>query len=152
MIRIGRLTDYGIVLMTYVAAHPGHTHSAHELAMGTGLPLPTVSKLLRLLVRAGLLRSHRGVKGGYDLARPATEISVAGIVHALEGPIGLTQCGVDDGRDCEYESACLARTPWQKINRAVRKTLDGIMLSEMIGPAPTIPAAPPTTTARSSMR
>ena len=92
MIRITKQTDYGIVLLTHLAAHPDRHFNAPELAAEARLPLPMVSKILKLLAREGLLASHRGVKGGYSLARPAEEISMAEIIAALEGPIAITEC------------------------------------------------------------
>jgi len=135
MIRIGRLTDYGIVLMTHVAANAEEGHSATEIAADARLPLPTVSKLLRLLAKEGLLVSSRGAKGGYSLARPAAEISVAGIISAIEGPVALTLCTTDEHTaDCEYELKCPVRGPWQKINRAVRDALEDVTLADIVAP------------------
>ena len=141
MIRISRLTDYGIVLMSYMAAQPHRVHNAAEAAAGAHLPLPTASKLLRVLAREGLLASHRGVKGGYILARAPEQISVASIIRAVEGPIALTVCAVDPSGDCELELICPVRAPWQKINQAIRQALEGISLAEM---ATLIRQQPPT--------
>ena len=98
MFRLNKLTDYGIVLMAHVARSPEETpHTARSLAKETRLPLPTVGKLLRQLSEHRLLSSHRGVNGGYNLAREARSISVAEIILALEGPIGFTECSVVKG-------------------------------------------------------
>jgi len=121
--------------MTYVASAPDRAHTATEVATGAHLPVPTVSKLMRILAREGLLDSQRGVKGGYRLARPPEEISLAAIVSALEGPIALTLCTVDARHDCDYEPRCPVRRHLQKINRAIRKALEEIPLSEMSAPA-----------------
>jgi FeS assembly SUF system regulator len=136
MIRISRLTDYGIVLMSHMAAHPDETHNAAEIALAARLPVPTVSKLLRQLAHEGLLTSHRGVKGGYSLARRPEEISVASIIRVLEGPIALTACVTDLPGECEHESQCPVRGHWSRINHAVREALDGISLSDMASPMP----------------
>ena len=106
MIRLSRLADYGIVVMTHMARHPDRQHAAPEIAAQTQLPLPTASKILKGLVRAGLLISHRGVKGGYGLARSATAISVADVIVALEGPIALTACVEHGPGDCDIEALC----------------------------------------------
>ena len=133
MIRITKQTDYGIVLLTHLALHPERQFNAPDLAGETHLPLPMVSKILKLLAREGLLASHRGVKGGYSLAHPAEEISMARIVAALEGPIAITECvGVDS--DCSHEPVCAVRGNWQRINEAVRGALEGITLAEMAQP------------------
>lgn len=131
MIRISRLTDYGIVLLTHMAAHADHMHNANEAAAEAHLPLPTVSKLLRLLTKEGLLASHRGVKGGYGLVRPPEQISVAEIVAALEGPIALTACAANNASDCEHETLCPVRGHWNLINLAVRQALESITLADL---------------------
>ena len=134
MIRMSRLTDYGILLMTCVAKQRDSApHSARKLASMAHLPVPTVSKILKELARQGLLTGQRGVKGGFRLARPAMEISIADIVSALEGPIAFTDCGGDPG-SCELEDSCIVRSNWKKINNAVRGALEGITLSEMSHP------------------
>jgi len=87
MLRISKLTDYGIMLLTYMARGPALlTYSAPELAARSNLPLPTVSKLLKTLARRGVLIAQRGAKGGFSLARRPEDISVAEIIQALEGP------------------------------------------------------------------
>jgi len=134
MIRIGRLTDYGIVLMRHVAAHADRAHNASEIAAAAHLPAPTVSKLLRQLAREGLLASQRGVKGGYTLARPAEEISVAAIITALEGPIALTDCAAVEDPDCAHEPLCPVRSHWNRISLAIRDALEGVSLAEMAAP------------------
>ena len=137
MIRITKQTDYGIVLLTHLAAQPERHLNAPELAAETQLPVPMVSKILKLLVRDGLLLSHRGVKGGYSLARLPQEITMAEIITALEGPIAITEC-VDVSSDCSHERLCPVRSNWQRINAAVRGALEGITLAEMtsVVPAP----------------
>lgn len=134
MIRMSRLTDYGIVLMTHLAGHADEQWNAHELALGANLRLPTVGKLLRVLAKEGLLVSHRGVKGGYSLALPPAEISVARIIRALEGPIALTTCIVDSPGECEHEPLCPVRGHWQQINHAVRTALESVSLADLSVP------------------
>jgi FeS assembly SUF system regulator len=135
MVRMGRLTDYGVVVMSHFAAHPERLHNATEVASATRLHQPTVSKLLRLLARSGLLESHRGVKGGYSLARPPEQISAAAIIRALEGPVSLTVCSGEDG-PCEHEPACPVRGHWQGINLAVLRALESVSLSELASRKP----------------
>ncbi len=135
MIKIGRLTDYGIVLMSFMASHRDRAHNASEVAEEVHLPAPTVSKLLRELAREGLLESQRGAKGGYVLARDPDRISVAEIITVLEGPIALTACStLSDDPDCEHESLCPVRGHWTRINRAIRDALEGVSLAEMATP------------------
>ncbi len=133
MIRLSRLCDYGIVLMVELAGRAGGSHNARELAEGAGLPLPAVSKLLKTLTRQHLLISHRGAKGGYSLARAASEITAAEMITALEGPIGLTQCTSEPG-ECIQEASCHVREPWQRINTVMRNALASISLADLACP------------------
>ncbi len=134
MIRLTKQADYGIVLMTYLARIPNRHFAAPELATETRLPLPTVSKILKLLAREGLLESHRGAKGGYSLVRPPDRISVADMISVLDGPIAFTECIEDAPGVCSQESICQLRGNWQLINQAVRLALEGISLSELNHP------------------
>jgi FeS assembly SUF system regulator len=134
MIRLSRLTDYGIVLMVHLARDGGgEPRNARHLAAETDLPVPVVSKILKFLARDGLLASQRGSKGGYALARPARDISVPEMITALEGPISLTACTAHPGH-CEQESSCNVREPWQQINAAVHDALSGISLADLAAP------------------
>ncbi|OOG54983.1 SUF system Fe-S cluster assembly regulator [Rhodanobacter sp. B05] len=135
MLRVSRLTDYATVVMTCIAAHPVDVLSTAQIAEETHLELPTVSKLLKALGHAELVESFRGVNGGYRLARPASAISLAEIVEALEGPIGMTECSVAEGQ-CDRESQCGVRGSWQRINSVLDQTLRGITLADMLKPVP----------------
>ncbi|MBM3270638.1 MAG: SUF system Fe-S cluster assembly regulator [Candidatus Sericytochromatia bacterium] len=134
MIRMTKLADYGLVLLTHIARHEDDLHSAVELASAARLPLPTVGKVLKILARDGLLHSNRGAKGGYKLARKATEISVAEILQALEGPIAITECLEAGHTHCEYEPGCPTQANWVVVNRAIRSALERISLAEMAQP------------------
>ena len=135
MIKISKLADYGIVLMSYVArAGNGEVFTARELAAHAQLPLPTVGKVLKSLSRGGLLVSHRGVKGGYSLSKPADEVSITEMVAAVDGPIALTECSSSAPSLCELEDCCPVRTNWQKINQAVVTALSTLTLADMTCP------------------
>ncbi len=136
MIRMTKQADYGIVLMSRMAAEPEHLYTAGALAVETRLPVPTVSKILKLLAREGLLVSHRGVKGGYLLARPPEELSVAEVIAALEGPIAITECIDETPGLCSQEAFCPTRANWHRINHAIRQALEAITLAEMTQPLP----------------
>ncbi len=134
MIRMTKQTDYGIVLLTRMAALPDRQFNATKLAAESRLPQPTVSKILKVLARAGLLDSHRGVKGGYTLARDPETITVTEVIGALEGGIGITECIDDTPGECSHEARCPVRGNWHRINEAIRQALDGINLAEMAQP------------------
>jgi FeS assembly SUF system regulator len=132
---MSKLTDYGIVLLAHLARNPARaTCNTRCLASEAHLPVPTVSKILKALARAGLLVAHRGVTGGFSLARDPEEISMAQIISAMEGPITITECSDDVSRICEIERWCRVGTNWQRINQALRQALENIKLSEMTCP------------------
>ncbi|RUQ29027.1 MAG: SUF system Fe-S cluster assembly regulator [Candidatus Competibacteraceae bacterium] len=139
MIRITREADYGIVLMTALAQAEGQPRSAALLAQQRRLPLPMVSKILKALARAGLLASLRGVQGGYQLARPATEISAADIIGALEGPLAITECSDESHDGCARMEHCEVSGHWSRINRAIHAALQSVSLVEMSHPDPLQP-------------
>ena len=128
--RLSKLADYAVVTMSAAARHCGGARtSASALAAETGLPAPTVQKLVSKLSAAGLLRSTRGAGGGLQLARPAAAITLAEIIEAIEGPIGLTHC-VDD-RDCAVDHSCAVRPHWKVVNETVRGALAAIALTDL---------------------
>ncbi len=134
MIRITRQTDYGILLLSRMASHPmAEVHTAKRVAQQSHIPLPMASKILKALAKRGLLVSQRGVKGGYRLAAAAERISLADVIQALEGPIGITECSFNPG-GCEQEGCCPVQSNWQRISLAMRDALGRIPLSEMSAP------------------
>ncbi len=139
MFRMTKMTDYGIVLLTQFAAHDDRrAFTARELAHDTRLPLPTVGKLLKQLSHGGLLVSQRGTRGGYSLARPPREITVASIIATLEGPVAITEC--NGAVRCEHESFCATRPNWHVINDTIRASLDQLTLADMTRPLPPRPS------------
>jgi len=140
MIRMNKLTDYGVVLLTTFAREPAQGISARELSARTGIPQPTVVKLLKTLLKAGLLVSQRGTKGGYSLSRPPEEVPVSAVIEALEGPLAITECGMPG--TCEHERRCVARPNWAAVNDVIQQALSKLTLAEMTRPAPARPASP----------
>lgn len=132
MLRISRLTDYSTVLLAALAEEPQRVQTAASLAGQTRIAAPTVSKLLKQLQRAGLVVSTRGLHGGYQLARPAAQISAAAILDALEGPVALTDCSVGHG-NCEIEETCRVGRVWQRLNLAIRRALYDVSLAQLAG-------------------
>ena len=141
MLRVSKLTDYATVLLCQLALQPAVLRPATELAEATRLEPPTVSKVLKLLGSAGLVQSQRGVAGGYRLARPASEISVAQIVEAIDGPIGMTECSAQAGQ-CSHEPHCAARASWLRISLAIERVLADMTLADMLGGVPPPHASP----------
>ena len=129
MMRIGKLTDYATVLLATLANDRSRLLNATTLAERTHIAAPTVAKLLKQLHRAGLVDSTRGTRGGYQLSRPADEISAAAILDALEGPIALTDCSAGSG-NCYLEHSFQGSQTWHRWNAAIRKSLSDISLSQ----------------------
>ena len=132
MLRISRLTDYATVLLAALASEPQRVQTAASLAEQTRIAAPTVSKLLKQLQRAGLVSSTRGLHGGYQLARPASQISAAAILDALEGPVALTDCSAGHGQ-CDIEESCRVGRVWQRLNLAIRRALYEVTLAQLAG-------------------
>ena len=131
MIRLTNLADYGVVLMCHLARKPKDLHSAVSLGHETGLPIPTVSKIMGAISRSGLVSSHRGLKGGFRLENDPKDINVADIIEAIDGPIALTNCIENAPGDCNLEPICTMKPHWQLINDAVKKGLEGVSLDEI---------------------
>jgi FeS assembly SUF system regulator len=140
MIILSKLADYGVIVATHLALSPDRQENATSVAAATRLPLATVAKLLKALAHAGLATATRGAAGGYRLARPASVISVAEVVAAIDGDIGLTQCSVHVD-ECAHTNYCPTRPHWAAINRAVGAALSAVTLDEMISPYDFLPAA-----------
>ena len=138
MIILSKLADYGVIVATHLAAYPARQVTAGAVAIETRLPQATVAKVLKALAHSGRVTAARGAGGGYRLARRATEISVAEVVAALDGDIGLTQCSVHLD-ECARTSYCPTRPHWAAINRAVGEALSAISLDAMLTPAAFVP-------------
>jgi len=125
------MIDYGVVIMSQLAHTQREVMTAPEISGATGLPMPSVSKVLKSLGRSDIVNSHRGVHGGYSLARRPDDITLADIIETLEGPVALTACvdGSDD--QCKVETLCPIQGGWEKVNFAIRNALEEVTLSEL---------------------
>jgi FeS assembly SUF system regulator len=131
--KLSSLADYAVVMMSAAARHCGGVSrlNATSLADETGLPLPTVQKLVSRLSAAGLIESQRGTGGGFRLSRPPSAISVADIVEAIEGPIAMTACVDNGSHDCCVEENCKVKPHWNAVNDAMRGALAGVSLASL---------------------
>jgi FeS assembly SUF system regulator len=145
MIILSKLADYGVIVATHLAAFPERQLTAGAVAAATRLPHATVAKLLKAMAHAGLVTATRGVSGGYRLSRGAKAISVAEVVAAIDGAIGLTQCSVHVD-ECAHTTYCPTRPHWAAINRAVGEALAAVSLDAMITPAAFVPRTSARTT------
>lgn len=128
MLRITRLTDYGFMLLAQMCQRDDMLFNSKDLSEQLAIPLPTVSKVLKLLVQGSLLESHQGSQGGYRLARSADQISAAEIIEVLEGPVSMTACCITDGCDRN----CSVSNSWQKVNAVIVDKLQSVSLAEMV--------------------
>jgi FeS assembly SUF system regulator len=144
MIILSKLADYGVIIATHLAVAPGRQMTAAVLAEESRLPRATVAKILKALAHAGIVAGARGAAGGYRLARPCSAISIAEIVAAIDGAIGVTQCSIHEP-SCERSHYCPTRPHWRRINDAVGTALSAITLAEMVPPPPFMAAPAPAT-------
>lgn len=133
MLKLSKLTDYATVILSQMAKNPVNMYVTQGLSESTGIAQPTVSKILKLLVRAKVLTSVRGAKGGYFLARAPEEITVASVINALEGPIALTECSVSHV-NCGHATGCDIQGNWDLINQKILNLLEAVTLADMILP------------------
>ena len=146
MFRISRLTDYGTLILVFLADHGDQLAPASEVAAGIHVAQPTVQKLLQVLAKSGFVDSVRGTGGGYKLARNPDQITAAEILDALEGPVAITECSTDAG-DCALESICQTGSAWQKINSSIRQALAEVTLTDLGHPKAEFPTPDLTVTA-----
>lgn len=134
MIKLSKLSDYAIVVLSRLAGEQGDVLTSANLSEDTGIPEPTVSKVLKLLTRQGIVTSVRGAGGGYMLERNPTEITVTELITALEGPIALTSCVDKNHSDCMIDTLCPLKGGWMKVNKVVKDALDTITLTDLLIP------------------
>jgi len=133
MLRLGKMTDYATVILSFMAKSQVQVHAALEIATATGIAQPTVSKILKLLVKAKVLSSIRGAKGGYALLKTPEKITVAAVITALEGPISLTECSTSEN-SCEQVSSCQIGNNWRLVNQTIQQALESVTLADMMLP------------------
>jgi len=142
MLKVNKLTDYAtVVLISIARSHV--VRSSQHISERTGIPLPTVAKLMKNLNKAGLVRSQRGATGGYSLGRVAAEISLADVIQAVEGPIALTACADTSDQQCGIESVCPVQGRWNRVNTAVREALSQVTLADMVSDVGAFGLTPP---------
>jgi FeS assembly SUF system regulator len=130
MLRLSKLTDYAVVVMIHLD-RGDDVQTSPGIARGTGIPEPTVAKVLKALAGSGLVGSQRGARGGYRLSRPLDGVSIAEVVEAIEGPIALTACVEGSPGLCESKALCPMHGRWDPVNDAIQQALSAIMLADM---------------------
>lgn len=135
MLKISKLTDYGLLASVYLAQHPGEVAAAREIAEFYHLPLPVITKVLKALHTSGVIRSHRGVGGGYSFDGDAEGVTLGQLVEVFEGPWDLTECETYDHEGvatCAIRVACPSRRFMFGINRAVKGAFEQVTLGDLV--------------------
>jgi Rrf2 family protein len=135
MLKISRLTDYGLLASVYLARNSGQVVAAREVAEFYHLPLPAVTKVLKILNTSGLISSHRGAGGGYSFDRDADEVTLGQLIEVMEGPWDITECETfdDDGHaTCAIRVACPSRRFMFGINRAIKGAFEQVSLGDLV--------------------
>jgi FeS assembly SUF system regulator len=130
MLRLSKLTDYAVVVLVRLSDMEG-VQTSPGLAAATGIPEPTVAKVLKTLAASDLVSSQRGARGGYRLNRDLSSIPVADVIASIDGPIALTACVEGSGTGCESQGLCPMRGRWDPVNDAIHRALSSITLADM---------------------
>jgi FeS assembly SUF system regulator len=130
MLKLSKLTDYAVVVLVRLSEASG-IQTSGGIAATTGVPEPTVAKVLKIMTTAGLVLSHRGARGGYRLAKPLATISIAEVIMAIDGPIALTACVEHSSTVCDASSLCPVKGRWDTVNTAIQDALSAISLADM---------------------
>jgi Rrf2 family protein len=139
MLRLSKKADYALMAMKHLALRGDlGSSSAREIAEQYDIPIELMAKVLQRLVRRGLLASHQGTHGGYELARPATEISVADVIQAIEGPVTVTACSSEEGQ-CEQFAKCNVRDPLWRVRERIVAALGECTVAELAADLPPVP-------------
>ena len=134
MIKLNKITDYAVVILGLLSSRNPNKFSTSKIANDTGLSIPTVAKVCKLLNNANLIQAGRGAHGGYFCETSPSEISVAVIVEAIDGPIAITAC-IEESEDlCDTQSICLLSGNWNKANNAILNALKSVTLSDLLNP------------------
>ena len=134
MIKLNKITDSAVVILGVLSSRRPNKFSTSKLSIDTGLAVPTVAKVCKLLTNANLIKAGRGVNGGYFCETSPDNINVALIVEAIDGPIAITACVEDSDELCDSQSMCLLSGNWNKANSAIQNALKSVTLSELLNP------------------
>lgn len=133
MLKIGKMTDYAVLILAAMAKAPTAVMSATHIADSLHLSQPTVSKILKTLADSSLVLSQRGAEGGYHLGKPAESISVAEVIAAMEGDLTMTEC-CETTSHCSIGTLCSMQENWLKINKLIKELLSRLSIIDMTGP------------------
>ena len=132
MLRLTKKADYGLMALKYLAEHPDEASlSAKEIAEAYHIPPQLLAKILQLLAREGLLRSHAGMNGGYTLSRRPQDITAFEVIRIIDGPLFITSCVTESGI-CDLTSSCTIKEPLARVNESISDVLKKIRISDLV--------------------
>lgn len=131
MLRLSKLADYAVVVLARLSSAPS-VQTSPGIAAATGLPEPTVAKVLKGLASGGLVSSQRGARGGYRLVRALNAIQVADVVAAIDGPVHLTACVEGSPTGCQAKDSCSCSGGWDRVNEVVMQALGTISVADIV--------------------
>ena len=134
MIKLNKITDYAVVILGLLSSRNPNKFSTSKISSDTGLSIPTVAKVCKLLNNANLIQAGRGAHGGYFCETSPSDISVAVIVEAIDGPIAITACIEESDDLCDTQSICLLSGNWNKANNAILDALKSVSLNDLLNP------------------
>ena len=136
MLRLSKKADYALMAMKHLALRADRgSSSAREIAEQYDIPIELMAKVLQRLVRRGLLASHQGTRGGYQLARQPGLISVADVIQAIDGPVTVTACSTEESQ-CEQYSKCNVRDPLWRVRERILEALGECTIAELAADPP----------------
>ena len=134
MIKLNKITDYAIVVLGFLSNRQPKFYSAKDISLETGIPLPTVSKVCKILSKSNLISAERGFQGGYYCNKKPENINVAKIIETIDGPIAITACVDESNEICDTHSMCLLNGNWDQANKAVVSALASVSLKDLLNP------------------
>ena len=143
--QITREADYAIRCVYYLSGKKGGVTMVEEISKEMKIPNSFLAKILQKLGKASLVKSRRGVKGGFELARPPQEVSLLEVIEAVQGPVAMNVCALDEAL-CGFSSTCTAHPVWVEIRREIEKILRGKNFADLlISPKSSLQEKPPDT-------
>ena len=129
MLKLSKKADYALIAVRHLATHPGDASSS-DIAEAYGISAPLLAKVLQRLARHAVVKARHGSSGGYQLARPARDISALDVINAVDGPVVITSCVTNHGA-CDQSSTCTVREPLRRVNESIAQVLRSVTISQM---------------------
>ena len=158
MLRFSKKADYGLMALQYIASVQfgdvvrTRVVDTKEIAEEYNIPTELLAKVLQTLAKHGLIESQNGPKGGYLLAREPGAITIAQVLEAIEGPIGITDCYHQESSACLQHEHCNIRTPLLKVQDSIYQLLNSMTVENMMSGGTPLITVQPLTAAEGAQR